>query len=201
MQVRGSEILVVDDEPDNLELIVRTLRGLAPLLTATSGAAALELLRHREIGVIVTDHAMPGLTGVELLERATRLAPTAARILVTAYGDADVLTDAINRGHATHVLAKPIEPRELRAIVARLLAAPAARRALVLAPSELAGQIAVALRTAGLSAGIAVEQGEVDDEIAVWPTGSGPTRSSACATRSAPRTRSAASAGRSGWPR
>ncbi|MCE9579078.1 MAG: sigma-54 dependent transcriptional regulator [Deltaproteobacteria bacterium] len=174
MQVRGREILVVDDEPDNLDLIVRTLRGLAPLVTATSGAAAVELLRHRAIGVIVTDHAMPGLTGVELLERATRIAPSAARILVTAYGDADVLTDAINRGHATHVLAKPIEPRELREIVARLLATPSARRALVLAPTELAERIAIALRASGMSAGIAVEQAEIDDEIAVWPTDLGP---------------------------
>jgi two-component system, NtrC family, response regulator HydG len=174
VQGQPREILLVDDESDNLDLLVRALRGLAPLCTATSGTAALDLLRQREIAVIVTDHLMPGLTGVELLERAARLAPQAARVLVTAYGDTQVLTDAINRGNVTHFVAKPVDTRELRDLVARLLAAPAARRALVLAPSELAPRIATALRAAGLGVSVADDArdplGETapDDDVAIW---------------------------------
>ncbi|HTJ46093.1 MAG TPA: sigma-54 dependent transcriptional regulator [Kofleriaceae bacterium] len=168
------EILLVDDEPDNLELLVRTLRGLAPLSTSTSGAAALEMLRERDVGVIVTDHAMPGLTGVELLERAARLAPHAARILVTAYGDASVLTEAINRGQITHVIAKPIDPRALRETIARLIPTPGARRALVLAPAELAPRIATALKAGGIEVAVAEDQRDPGGEVAVWPTEVGP---------------------------
>jgi len=167
---RGREILVVDDEPDNLDLLVRTLRGLAPLCTATSGADALDLLRRRDIGVVITDHAMPGLTGVELLERAARIAPHAARVLVSAYGDTQVLADAINRGNVTHYVAKPVEPRELRDLIARLVAPPAARRALVLAPPELSQRIATALRAGGLGVAIADDQRDPADDVAVWPT-------------------------------
>jgi two-component system response regulator HydG len=174
VQVKGREILLVDDEPDNLDLLVRALRGLAPLATATSGAGALEMLRERAVAVIVTDHAMPGLTGVELLERAARITPHAARVLCTAYGDAQVLTDAVNRGHVTHVIAKPIDPRMLRETIARLLGAPGARRALVLAASELAPRITAALRAAGLEAAIAENQADGGGEVAVWPTEVGP---------------------------
>jgi len=174
VQARAREILLVDDEPDNLDLLVRSLRGLAPLLTATSGDSAVELLRRHNVGVVVTDHAMPGLTGVELLERAARLAPEAARVLVTAYGDAQVLTDAINRGHVTQVVAKPVDPRALRETVARLLAAPTDRRALVLAPGELSQRIATALRAAGLEVAVADDQRDPAGDVAVWPTNLGP---------------------------
>ncbi len=174
MQVKGREILLVDDEPDNLDLLVRTLRGLAPLVTATTGAGALELLRERTFAVIITDHAMPGLTGVELLERAARLAPHAARVLVTAFGDAQVLTDAVNRGHVTLVIAKPIDPRALRETIARMVAPPSPRRALVLAPDDLAPRITAALRSAGLEVAVADDQGDPGGEVAVWPTEVGP---------------------------
>jgi DNA-binding NtrC family response regulator len=174
MSVRAREILLVDDEPDNLDLLVRALRGLGPLCTATSGATALELLRQRDVGVIVTDHLMPGLTGVELLERAARLVPQAARVLVSAYGDSDVLADAINRGHVMHYVAKPIEPRDLRDLVSRLIAAPPPRRAVVLAAPELAPRITTALRAAGLGVTVADDPEDpagsvAEGEVAVWP--------------------------------
>jgi DNA-binding NtrC family response regulator len=171
---RPREILLVDDEPDNLDLLVRSLRGLGPLCTATSGASALELIRQREIGVIVTDHLMPGLTGVELLERAARLVPQAARVLVTAHGDSEVLAEAINRGNVMHYVAKPIEPRDLRDLVARLIAAPSPRRAVVLASADLAAPIATALRAAGLGVALADDPADplgeavAADEVAVW---------------------------------
>jgi len=170
VQDRGREILLVDDEPDNLDLLTRALRGLAPLCTAATGVEALDLLQRRDVGVVITDHAMPGMTGVELLERAAHVAPHAARVLVTAYGDARVLTDAINRGNVTHFVAKPVDPRALRELVARLLATPAMRRALVLAPSELSSRIVTALRASGIAAAVAEDQRDPGDEVAVWPT-------------------------------
>jgi len=166
-------ILVVDDEPDNLDLFVRILRAIGPLETARSGGEALEHLRTRDYAAIVTDHAMPGLTGVELLERAHRLRPHAERILVSAYGDVDMLTDAINRGHVSHFLPKPVDPRRLRELVQAALGrvTGAGGRALLLAAATLGPRLAEALRAAGLSVAESDHQGGGDDseDVMVWP--------------------------------
>jgi DNA-binding NtrC family response regulator len=165
-------VLLVDDEPDNLELLRRALRGVAELSVATDGGEALELVRRGDYAVVVTDHLMPGLTGVELLERAARIAPRTERILVSAYGDAEVLTDAINRGHISHFLPKPVDLRELRNLVKRALAAaaPHAQRALVLAPPEAAAVVTAALRGAGMQVteSDSPAPGSERDDVLVW---------------------------------
>jgi two-component system response regulator AtoC len=165
-------VLLVDDEPDNLDLLCRALRGVALLKTATSGSEALELLRDGEFAAVVSDHLMPGLTGVELLERAARIAPATERILVSAFGDAEMLTDAINRGNISHFLPKPVDVKELRQLVHRVVAAVPAttQRALVLAPPTASKLVAGALRAAGLSVTVAPQPtgaGDADD-VLVW---------------------------------
>ncbi len=167
-------ILLVDDEEDNLDLLVRALRPLGKLRTARSGNEALELLRAEPFNAVVTDHAMPGLTGVELLERAARLSPHTQRILVSAYGDVDMLTEAINRGHVSHFLPKPIDPRTLRSLVERAIGGPDAetnQRALVLATSELGTQVTKALRDAGLDVAEEPELGGAGraEKVLLWP--------------------------------
>jgi DNA-binding NtrC family response regulator len=165
-------VLLVDDEPENLELLRRALRGVAELSTATDGVAALELVRSGDFAAVVTDHLMPGLTGVELLERAARMSPRTERILVSAYGDAEVLADAINLGHISHFLAKPVDLRELRRLVRRAVAAasPRAQRALVLAPPDAAAAVTAALKGAGMSVAetrdLAPPGG--DEDVLVW---------------------------------
>src|SRR5262249_36850076 len=77
-------------------------------------------------------------------------------------------------GHDTRVIAKPIDPRALRDTIARLLVPPGARRALVLAPLELAPRIATALRAGGIEAAVAEEQHDPGGDVTVWPTDVGP---------------------------
>jgi formate hydrogenlyase transcriptional activator len=165
-------VLLVDDEPENLEMLRRALRGMGKIATAPDGGTALELVRENEFAVVVTDHLMPGLTGVELLERMATIAPRAERILVSAYGDADVLTDAINRGHISHFLSKPVDVRELQRLVKRAIAAaaPQAQRALVLAEVEAAEFLARALRTAGLNVTLTGKpsSGDNNDDVLIW---------------------------------
>ncbi|RMH44032.1 MAG: sigma-54-dependent Fis family transcriptional regulator [Deltaproteobacteria bacterium] len=165
-------VLIVDDEPDNLDMLARALRGVGRIETATDGADALERLRRADYAALVTDHLMPGLTGVELLERAARIAPRTERILVSAFGDADVLTEAINRGHISHFLPKPVDLRELRRRVERAVAAaaPAGRRALVLAPPAAAAAVTAALRAAGITVSDARTPGADpgDGDVLVW---------------------------------
>lgn len=110
-------VLYVDDEPANLVVFTAGLRGAVPVLTAPSGAAALELMRTQEISVLVADQRMPGMSGVDLLDAVRTEFPDTVRILMTAYSDLEAAIDAINRGHIDLYLRKPWEPVELRQVL------------------------------------------------------------------------------------
>jgi DNA-binding NtrC family response regulator len=165
-------LLLVDDEEDNLDLLIRALRPVGQLQTARTGADALEMLRNQSFAAVVTDHMMPGLTGIELLERAARLTPQTQRILVSAYGDVEMLTEAINRGHVSHFLPKPVDPRKLRSLVESAIsgADTGVERALVLATRDLGPRIAEAMRAAGIEVAESDEMSASSGDAAVWTT-------------------------------
>jgi DNA-binding NtrC family response regulator len=112
-------VLIVDDEPRVLDALEAVLAADFRVLRASGGEAALERLAAEDVAVIVTDHRMPGMTGVELLRRSQDVAPDAVRIVLTAYTDIDSLMDAINTGRIYHFIAKPWDPHELSVIVRR----------------------------------------------------------------------------------
>jgi two-component system, NtrC family, response regulator HupR/HoxA len=112
-------VLIVDDEPRVLDALEAILAAEFRVVAASSGAAALELLERQEVAVIVTDHRMPGMTGVELLRRSREVVPDAMRIVLTAYTDVESLMDAINTGGIYHFIAKPWDPHELTVVVRR----------------------------------------------------------------------------------
>ena len=114
-----STVLIVDDEARVLDALEAVLASEFHVLRAAGGEAALELLRAHEVAVIVTDHRMPGMTGVELLRRSQAAAPDAVRMVLTAYTDVDSLMDAINTGGIYHFVAKPWDPTELLVVVRR----------------------------------------------------------------------------------
>jgi len=89
-------VLAVDDEPDNLDVIRYSFKRSHPLLFARSGAEALKLLEEHQIAVIVSDQRMPAMSGLELLGRAGKARPDAVGVLLTAYGDVPMLSQAIN---------------------------------------------------------------------------------------------------------
>jgi len=95
-------ILFVDDEQNILRAITRLfLDEPYELLTAPSGVEGLALLRERpDIGVIVSDQRMPGMSGAEFLEQSRTLVPDAVRIVLTGYADVTAAMDAINKGGA-----------------------------------------------------------------------------------------------------
>ncbi len=110
-----AHVLFVDDEEPNLVVFEAVCGDEFPVLTASSGAAGLELMREHEIGVVLTDQRMPGMTGIELLEKVEVEYPDAIRLLITAYSDLQAAEDAINRGHVRRYMRKPWEPETLRA--------------------------------------------------------------------------------------
>jgi two-component system, NtrC family, sensor kinase len=117
--LREYPILYVDDEPENLRIFELTFRREFTVLTATSGEQGLEIINTEPVAVVVSDHRMPGMTGTEFLARAAELDPKTIRIMVTAYGDAATLQDAINNGSIYRFIAKPWNPEEVRTALIR----------------------------------------------------------------------------------
>jgi response regulator RpfG family c-di-GMP phosphodiesterase len=107
-------ILVVDDDQDITEVISRTLNDQYMVHVAGSGDEALEVLGRESIAVILTDQRMPGLTGVQLLERARHVQPSALGIICSAYFDTAALSDALNIGTVRGFIHKPWTTAELR---------------------------------------------------------------------------------------
>lgn len=112
-------VLVVDDDPENLTVLRAFLEGDYAVHEASSGPEALGLLANATFDVIIADQRMPGMTGIDLLERVRIIAPDTAGILLTAYTDTPVLISAINRARVFRHLRKPWEPEELLAVVSQ----------------------------------------------------------------------------------
>src|SRR5574341_1104091 len=107
-------VLFVDDDESNLVVWEAGCADRFAVLTAGSAARALEMLRSREVGVVLADQRMPGTTGIELLERVRDEFPDVVRMLITAYSDLNAAIDAINRGHVWRYLGKPCALSQLR---------------------------------------------------------------------------------------
>ncbi|HEB89390.1 MAG TPA: response regulator [Deltaproteobacteria bacterium] len=120
---REYPVLYVDDEVDNLRIFELTFRRDFTILTAQSAKEGLEILSQHPVAVVLSDQKMPGVEGVEFLRRVRELDSRAVRILVTAYGDAQILGDAINDGNIYRYLAKPWEPEDMRLTVQRAIEA------------------------------------------------------------------------------
>jgi signal transduction histidine kinase/FixJ family two-component response regulator len=114
LDYREYPVLYVDDEPENLRIFDLSFRREFSILLAGSGEEGLARLHASPIALVLSDHRMPGMTGVEFLSRACEIDPRAVRMLVTAYGDAETLGHAINSGAIYRFVAKPWTPDEMR---------------------------------------------------------------------------------------
>jgi response regulator RpfG family c-di-GMP phosphodiesterase len=116
-------VLIVDDDPLNLDALARVLGDEYDLIRAADGDEALRILNDQigHIDLILSDKAMPRMSGVKLLEEAKALNPEIMRVILTAYPDAADLAEAINRGEVYRYVTKPWSPDELRVVVAQAL--------------------------------------------------------------------------------
>jgi CheY-like chemotaxis protein len=120
----GLKVLVVDDEPDTLELlgVILKERG-ADVTTAPSAEASLAKMLRSPFDLLICDIGMPGADGYELIRRVRRLpAHRGGRtpaVALTAYARAEDRMRALRAGYQMH-LAKPVEPAELIAVLASL---------------------------------------------------------------------------------
>lgn len=102
------KILFVDDEPQLLQSIKRQLRKRFAITIAEGGEAALKVLREEgPFAVIVADMRMPGMDGVQLLERVKGSWPDTVRMMLTGNADQETAADAVNKGQVFRFLNKP----------------------------------------------------------------------------------------------
>jgi thioredoxin reductase (NADPH) len=114
-------LLTVDDDPGVSRAVARDLRRQYGedyrVVRTESGPQALETLRELKlrgdlVAVLLADHRMPEMSGLEFLEEAMDLFPHARRALLTAYADTDAAIQAINIVDLDHYLLKPWDPPE-----------------------------------------------------------------------------------------
>jgi signal transduction histidine kinase len=123
-RLNGLRVVVVDDEPDALELVAEMLRTAgAEVTSASSAASALELIASVEPDAIVSDVGMPGEDGYSLLRKVRQLPDRRSKtpaVALTAFAHERDRNRAMAAGFDLHV-AKPVDPVELVVAVAKLI--------------------------------------------------------------------------------
>lgn len=108
-------ILLVDDEEPVLNALERTLRPDGyRVLRAADPARALEIVATEPVDLVVSDHLMPGMKGLDFLKEVKRIRPETIRILLTGHADLDMAIQAINQGEVFRFFRKPWDDQELR---------------------------------------------------------------------------------------
>jgi DNA-binding NtrC family response regulator len=108
-------LLLVDDETSILSSLRRLLRNEGyNILTAENGLAGLEQMASHEVGVVVSDGLMQGLTGAEFLQEVKARFPHTVRILLTGFTDPDVVHEAIKTCQLFKFLPKPWDDQDLK---------------------------------------------------------------------------------------
>jgi len=117
---RRLRILLVDDHPEVRSTTAALLEDCGHQVSeASNGAEALQLLKERdkEIDLLITDYAMPHLSGTEFLREARLVCPNVPALLITGYAEAEMIRD---RPDGVETLLKPFTPAVLDAAILRV---------------------------------------------------------------------------------
>lgn len=116
-----STVLVVDDEVGPRESLRAILKPDYQVLVAAEGEQALRVVAQQPIDVVLLDLRMPGLSGIQVLERIKELDPSIEVIVVTGYASYDTVLEGL-RLHAFDYIPKPFSTPHLRETVKRAAA-------------------------------------------------------------------------------
>ena len=111
--LRPARILIVDDEPENLKALERTLHGKFECVTAPNCQAALKAIEGTPFSAVISDQRMPDMKGTELLAQIAKKQPLASRVILTAHTEVSEILEAINRAEIFRYITKPWENQEL----------------------------------------------------------------------------------------
>lgn len=120
--MRSKKVLVVDDQY-GIRVLVKELFSKYPLkvLQAANGMQALEMVQIERPDLILLDMKMPGMDGLEILRRLKKMDKTLKVIMMTAYGELDMVEEATKLGALAH-FTKPFDIEDLCNEVIRQLA-------------------------------------------------------------------------------
>ena len=113
MNDERATVLFVDDEERILRSLRMQFRGRYDVLTAGSGAEAIEVVRGRLVHAVVSDQRMPGMLGAELLSRVRDISPATMRLLLTGYSDMQAIVASVNEGEIFRFIEKPWQQQRL----------------------------------------------------------------------------------------
>lgn len=114
MNKEDFNILYVDDEEQNLVSFKATFRRDYNIFTAISGKEGMEIMHKHPINIVITDQRMPGMTGIQFLEKILPVFPDAIRMILTGFSDVEAIIEAINMGNVFRYITKPWDEKELR---------------------------------------------------------------------------------------
>ncbi|MBU0597084.1 response regulator [Patescibacteria group bacterium] len=115
---KKATILCVDDEENVLHSIKRTLAmEKYNVLTATSGAQGLEILKTEEVDLVISDQKMPNMSGHEFLKIVRENHPECIRIMLSGFSDFESLVKAVNDGEIIRFISKPWDNKELTNVI------------------------------------------------------------------------------------
>ena len=118
---RASAVLVVDDEPEVLSALARTLRDEPyEFLQARNGSEALALLERFPIKVVITDERMPVMSGSELLALVREMRPGVGRIILTGYPGPTLFIQSLEAG-GNVLMGKPWNGEALKCAIRKLI--------------------------------------------------------------------------------
>jgi signal transduction histidine kinase len=141
-----ARVLIVDDEMGVRESLRAILQPECDVLTATSGDEALQIVANDAVDIMTLDLKMPGLGGIDVLERAKQIDPDLEVLIITGYGSLDTAVQGL-RFRAFDYLAKPFDSAHVRRLVQMAVARRTAVRRLAKVPEQLLSTLSHELRT------------------------------------------------------
>lgn len=115
-------ILFVDDENRVVDALSKSLRKEPyNIITSTDPFAALEIVKEKDVALVVADYMMPGLNGIVFLLKVKELSPLTMRVILTGHKDFDMAINAINKGEVYRFITKPTDTEELKIVLKQAL--------------------------------------------------------------------------------
>ncbi|MEM1173157.1 MAG: response regulator [Cyanobacteria bacterium P01_H01_bin.35] len=114
------KLMVVDDEPNNLDLLYRTFRRQFKVFRAENASLAMEILEAEgEMAIIISDQSMPDMTGIQFFRKTKESFPDTIRILLSGYAEEQIDSEVNERQEADifKCVTKPCSPQELKDVI------------------------------------------------------------------------------------
>ncbi len=115
--VEKPKVLYLDDDTSNLVSFRANFRDQFEVFTSSDPVEAYNIINDQNIQIVITDHNMPSMSGVEFLESISRDYPQVQRILLTGYTELVPVMEAINKGQVFRILTKPFNMKEISRMV------------------------------------------------------------------------------------